>query len=62
MTAPLALRVMVPDAWDEVQLELPPATPLAELKRRALEASRVSGDPRAYVALSPRRGWGARAR
>ena len=49
MTAPLALRVMVPDAWDEVQLALPPATPLAELKRRALEASRVTGDPRAYV-------------
>lgn len=49
MTAPLALRVMVPDAWDEVRLELPSATPLAELKRQALAATRVTGDPAAYV-------------
>jgi hypothetical protein len=49
MTAPLPLRVMVQDAWDQVRLELPPATPLAELKRRALEATRVAGDPAAYV-------------
>jgi hypothetical protein len=49
MTAPLPLRVMVQDAWDEVQLALPPATPLAELKRQALEATRTAGDPGAYV-------------
>ena len=49
MTAPLLLRVMVQDAWDEVQLELPPATSLAELKRQALEATRTAGDPKAYV-------------
>ena len=49
MTAPLPLRVMVQDAWDEVQLALPPATPLAELKRQALEATRTAGDPQAYV-------------
>jgi len=45
----LPLRVMVQDAWDEVLLELPPGTPLAELKRRALEATRVTRDPDGYV-------------
>jgi hypothetical protein len=40
---------MVQDAWDEVQLDLPPATPLAEVKRRALAATRVTGDPAAYL-------------
>jgi hypothetical protein len=49
MTAPLPLRVMVQDAWDEVQLALPSATSLAELKRQALEATRTAGDPQAYV-------------
>ena len=49
MTATLPLRVMVQDAWDEVLLDLPPVTPLAELKRRALEATRVTGNPDAYV-------------
>ena len=49
MTGALPLRVMVQDAWDEVQLDLPPTTPVAELKRRALEATRVTGDPTAYV-------------
>jgi hypothetical protein len=49
VTATLPLRVMVQDAWDEVQLDLPAATPLAELKRRALAATRVNGDPAAYV-------------
>jgi hypothetical protein len=45
----LPVRVMVQDAWDEVRLELPSATPLAEVKRRALEATRVVRDPTAYV-------------
>jgi len=49
VTASLPLRVMVQDAWDEVQLDLPVSTPLAELKRRALDATRVQGDPAAYV-------------
>ena len=48
-TAPLSLRVMVQDAWDEVRLDLPPATPLAELKRMALAATRVVRDPAGYV-------------
>jgi hypothetical protein len=49
MTVTLPLRVMVQDVWDEVHLDLPPATPLADLKRQALAATRVTGDPDGYV-------------
>ena len=49
MSDTLRVRVMVQDAWDEVPLELPPATPLAELKRAALDATRVTRDPDEYV-------------
>jgi hypothetical protein len=45
----LPVRVMVQDAWDEVRLDLPSATPLVEVKRRALEATRVVRDPASYV-------------
>jgi len=45
----MPLRVMVQDAWDEVRLQLPAATSLAELKRQALAAARVAGDPDAYL-------------
>jgi hypothetical protein len=44
MTETLPLRVMVQDAWDEVRLDLPSVTPLAELKRQALRATRVVGN------------------
>ena len=49
MSASLPVRVMVQDAWDEVRLDLPPGTPLSELKRRALEATRVTRDPGHYL-------------
>ena len=49
MTPTLAVRVMVQDAWDEVRLELPVSTPLGELKRQALAATRVTGDPAGYL-------------
>lgn len=49
MSDTLRLRVTVQDAWDEVPLDLPIATSLAELKRAALEATRVIGDPDDYV-------------
>jgi hypothetical protein len=49
MTATLPVRVMVQDAWDEVALDLPVGTTLAELKRRALQATRVTRDPSGYV-------------
>ena len=48
MTA-LPVRVMVQDAWDEVHLELPPATPLADVKRQALVATHVTADPAGYL-------------
>ena len=49
MSDTLPVRVMVQDAWDEVRLDLPGTTPLTEVKRRALEATRVTRDPAAYV-------------
>lgn len=49
MTATLPVRVMVQDAWDEVQLDLPPGTSLAEVKRRALDATRVVRNPAEYL-------------
>jgi hypothetical protein len=49
VSATLPVRVMVQDAWDEVRLDLPPATTLGELKRRALDATRVVRDPDGYM-------------
>ena len=49
MSEILPVRVMVQDAWDEVRLDLPGATPLSEVKRRALEATKVVRDPAGYV-------------
>lgn len=49
MSASLPVRVMVQDAWDEVRFDLPPGTALSELKRRALEATRVTRDPGLYL-------------
>ena len=43
------LRVTVQDAWDEVPLDLPATTSLADLKRAALDATRVKRDPDEYV-------------
>ncbi len=45
----LPVRVMVTDAWDEVLLQLPAATTLGELKRQALQATRVIRDPSGYL-------------
>ena len=49
MSRNLRLRVTVQDAWDEIPLDLPATTPLAELKRRALEVTRVIRDPDGYM-------------
>jgi hypothetical protein len=40
---------MVEDVWDEVLLELPPETSVAEIKRQALTRTRVRRDPSEYV-------------
>lgn len=49
MTANLRVRVMVEDAWDEIPLDLPPTTPLSELKRLALSGTMVTRDPDEYL-------------
>jgi hypothetical protein len=41
--------VTVQDAWDEIPLDLPAAASLAELKRAALDATKVRRDPDEYV-------------
>jgi hypothetical protein len=45
----LRLRVMVQDAWDEIPLDLPSGTSLAQLKRMALDATKVTRDPDEYL-------------
>ena len=45
----LPLRVMVEDVWDEVFLELPDDLPVSEVKRQALELTKVQGDPSEYI-------------
>lgn len=49
MTSVLPLRVMVEDVWDEVFLELPTETAVAEIKRQALALTRVRRNPEEYV-------------
>jgi hypothetical protein len=49
VTANLRLRVMVQDAWDEIPLDLPPGTSLAELKQLALKATKVMRNPDEYL-------------
>jgi hypothetical protein len=49
MTSVLPLRVMVEDVWDEVVLELPTDTPVAEIKRQALALTHVRRNPSDYV-------------
>lgn len=49
MTSVLPLRVTVEDVWDEVFLELPIGTPVAEIKRQALALTHVRRDPSEYV-------------
>lgn len=48
MTA-LPVRVMVQDAWDQVNLELAPASTVAELKQRALALTHQTGKPEEYL-------------
>jgi hypothetical protein len=46
----LVLRVEVPEVWDVVRIEAPPTLPVAELKRRALDALVPGGpDPAQWV-------------
>jgi hypothetical protein len=45
----LPLRVMVEDVWDEVFLELPDELQVSEIKRQALQLTRVTRDPSEYM-------------
>jgi hypothetical protein len=45
----LPLRVTVLDTWNAVPLELPPGTPVAEVKRRALARMGIRRSPTEYV-------------
>jgi hypothetical protein len=45
----LPLRVTVEDVWDEVYLELPDELPVSEIKRQALELTRIKRDPSEYI-------------
>ncbi len=49
MNSLLPVRVMVQDVWNEVSLELPANTSLGEVKRLALERTRVNRDPDDYL-------------
>jgi hypothetical protein len=40
---------MVEDVWNEVFLELPDELPVSEVKRQALELTRVKRDPSEYI-------------
>jgi hypothetical protein len=47
--SPLPIRVMVQEAWDQVALQLPPATTIAETKQRALALTHSAGKPDDYL-------------
>ena len=49
MSLPLPVRVMVEETWDEVSLQFPAATSLADVKKRALGVAQVPGDPDGYL-------------
>ena len=43
------LRVMVEDVWNEVLLEVADELPVSEIKRQALDLTRVTRDPSEYM-------------
>jgi hypothetical protein len=45
----LPVRVMVQDAWDQVNLDLPSATTVQELKQKALALTHQAGKPEDYL-------------
>lgn len=49
MSEVLPVRVMVQDVWNEVSFDLPASTSLGEVKRLALEQTRVRQSPDDYL-------------
>jgi len=45
----LPIRVMVLDAWDELQLVATPDTPVSDLKARALTLAKVTDPAEGYL-------------
>ena len=45
----LPFRVMLTDVWDEFSFDLPPETPLAQVKQRVLDLGRQPDDPAGYM-------------
>ncbi len=45
----ITLRVEMPEVWDTVRVEIPPAEPVLALKIRALDALYRSGSPSDFV-------------
>lgn len=49
MTAPLSVRVTVLDTWEEFSLSVPGQTPVAEVKRKALQLAHVTRPTEGYL-------------
>jgi hypothetical protein len=49
MSAGLEVRVMVEDAWDQVTLDLPSSTRLADVKQQALTLTHRTEDASRYL-------------
>jgi hypothetical protein len=45
----IPLRVMLTDMWDEFHLDLPPETPLSQVKQQVLDLGHLPSDPAKYV-------------
>lgn len=45
MSGGLAIRVMVQDAWDQVDITVPAAMSVSELKQKALAMTHTDGTP-----------------
>jgi hypothetical protein len=45
----LQLRVRVLEAWNDIVLDVPGATLIGDIKRRALDAAHVTADPAGFV-------------
>jgi hypothetical protein len=49
MSDVVQVRVRVLEAWNDIVLEVPPSTPIADIKRRVLESAHVTADPAGFV-------------
>ena len=45
----IPVRVMLTEMWDEFRLDVPPETPLSQVKQQVLDLGRLPADPATYV-------------